>query len=45
MREMLGKSGIHPENLPAEEDAKKVGRKLKTEDKKLLKTTKKLGKH
>jgi DNA-damage-inducible protein D len=42
MREMLGKSGIRPENLPAEEDIKKLQRKLKSEDKKLLKTVKKL---
>lgn len=42
MREMLGKSGIRPENLPAEEDIKKLQRKLKSEDKKLPKTVKKL---
>lgn len=29
MREMLTKSDIYPENLPAEEDIKKLGRKLK----------------
>lgn len=44
MREMLSKSGIKPENLPAEEDIKKLGRKLKTETKKLSKSTKKLTK-
>lgn len=42
MREMLSKSGIHPEALPPEEDVKKLGRKLKSEDKKLPKTVKKL---
>jgi DNA-damage-inducible protein D len=42
MREMLMKSGIQPENLPAEEDVKKVERKLKSDDKKLPKSVKKL---
>jgi DNA-damage-inducible protein D len=42
MREMLTKSGIYPESLPAQEDTKKLDRKLKSEDKKLPKTTKKL---
>jgi len=36
VRDLLGKSGIKPEALPAEEDLKKVSRRLKTEDKKLL---------
>jgi DNA-damage-inducible protein D len=36
MRELLGKSGIKPESLPPEEDIKKVGRRLKSEGKKLL---------
>lgn len=36
VRDLLGKSGIKPETLPAEEDVKKVSRRLKTEDKKLL---------
>ncbi len=36
VRDLLGKSGIKPEALPAEEDVKKVGRRLKTEDKRLL---------
>jgi DNA-damage-inducible protein D len=36
MRDFLGKSGIKPETLPPEEDIKKVGRRLKTEDKRLL---------
>ena len=42
MREMLGRSGIQAENLPPEEDVKKLGRKLKVEDRKLPKTAKKL---
>lgn len=36
VRDLLGKSGIKPETLPAEEDIKKVGRRLKSEDKKLF---------
>ncbi|MEK7167655.1 MAG: DNA damage-inducible protein D [Patescibacteria group bacterium] len=44
MREMLGKSGIRPEMLPSEEDVKRLARKLKTEDKKMLKKPKKLSK-
>jgi DNA-damage-inducible protein D len=36
VRYLLDKSGIKPEALPAEEDIKKVGRRLKTEDKRLL---------
>lgn len=35
-RDLLAKSGIKPESLPAEEDIKKVGRRLKSEDKKLF---------
>ncbi len=35
VREMLGKSGIRPEELPAEEDVKKLGRKLKLNGKAL----------
>ena len=42
VRGLLLKSGIKPENLPPEEDLKKVVRKVKAEDKKLLKDTKKL---
>lgn len=42
MRDMLEKSGIHPENLPAEEDIKKLERKIKSETKKLPKESKKL---
>ncbi|TAJ66637.1 MAG: DNA damage-inducible protein D [Chitinophagaceae bacterium] len=44
VRGLLLKSGIKPENLPAEEDIKKIERKVKSEDKKLLKETKKLKK-
>ncbi len=44
IREVLQKSGIQPENLPAEEDIKKLGRKLKTEDKKFSKVVRKLKK-
>lgn len=42
VRGLLLKSGIKPESLPVEEDLKKVERKVKAEDKKLLKDTKKL---
>jgi DNA-damage-inducible protein D len=42
VRGLLLKSGIQPENLPVEEDLKKVERKVKSQDKKLLKETKKL---
>ncbi|MCX6724061.1 MAG: DNA damage-inducible protein D [Candidatus Staskawiczbacteria bacterium] len=42
VREVLVKSGIRPEALPAEEDIKKIERKLKSEDKKLPKNVKKL---
>ena len=42
MRDMLVKSGIYPENLPAEEDIKKAERRLKSEGKKLPKTAKRL---
>ena len=44
VRGLLLKSGIKPESLPAEEDLKKVERKVKAEDKKLMKTAKKLRK-
>jgi DNA-damage-inducible protein D len=44
VRDTLTKSGIRPELLPPEEDVKKVERKLKSEDKKLPKAVKKLGK-
>ncbi len=42
VREVLAKSGIRPELLPPEEDIKKLERKLKSEDKKLPKSVKKL---
>lgn len=41
MRNMLQEHGIVPEDLPAEEDVKKIQRRLKSEGKKILKTTKK----
>lgn len=44
VRGLLLKSGIKPETLPAAEDIKKVERKIKAEDKKLAKDTKKLKK-
>ena len=44
VRGLLLKSGIKPENLPAEEDIKQIERKVKSEDKKLLKEVKKLKK-
>jgi DNA-damage-inducible protein D len=45
VRGVLLKSGINPETLPAEEDIKKVERKVKSGDKKLPKETKKLKKN
>jgi DNA-damage-inducible protein D len=42
VRETLAKSGIHPEHLPPETDIKKIERKLKSDDKKLPKSVKKL---
>jgi len=44
VRGLLLKSGIKPESLPAEEDLKKIERKVKAADKYLLKETKKLKK-
>jgi len=44
VRELLLKSGIKLENLPPEEDVKKVERRVKSEDKKLLKDSKTLKK-
>ncbi|MBO6185591.1 MAG: DNA damage-inducible protein D [Chryseobacterium sp.] len=41
VRKMLGERGIKPENLPALEDVKKVQRKLKSDEKKILKQPKK----
>ena len=43
VRALLGKSGIKPENLPPEEDIKRLERRVKSSDKKLLSNTKKLG--
>ncbi len=37
VRQLLGKSGIRPEELPPEEDVKKMKRQLDSENKKLLK--------
>lgn len=42
VRKMLVERGIHPENLPAAEDVKKIERKLEGDDKKVLKETRKL---
>ncbi|MDQ6976287.1 MAG: DNA damage-inducible protein D [Mariprofundaceae bacterium] len=42
VRDMLGQRGIKPENLAAEEDLKKLERRVKSEEKKLAKTTKSL---
>jgi DNA-damage-inducible protein D len=44
VRGLLIKSGMEPENLPAEEDLKKIERKVKADDKKILKDAKKLKK-
>jgi DNA-damage-inducible protein D len=45
VREMLGKRGIKPENLPPAEDIKKLERRVGSEDKKIEKTTQKLPKN
>jgi DNA-damage-inducible protein D len=42
VRKLLLQKGIIPENLPAEEDVKKLQRKLKSDDKLIVKTAKKL---
>lgn len=42
VRVLLGKSGIKPEALPAEEDIKRLQRRLKSEGKKITKDVKKL---
>ncbi len=42
VRDMLGQRGIQPEKLTAEEDLKKLERRVKAEDKKLAKNTKPL---
>jgi len=36
VRNLLGKSGIKPELLPAEEDIKKLERKVKSADKEIV---------
>lgn len=41
---MLGERGIRPEELPAEEDIKKVERRVASNDKKIEKNTSKLPK-
>jgi DNA-damage-inducible protein D len=38
VRELLGKSGIKPEELPPEEDIKKLARRVKTNEKEIAKT-------
>ncbi len=42
VRELLAKSGITPENLPPEQDIKKLERKVKSDERKMAVTTKKL---
>ena len=42
VRDMLGQRGIKPERLPPEEDIKKLERRVKTEQKKLVKQSGKL---
>ena len=42
VREMLGKRGIKPEDLPPSEDIKKLERRVKREDKKLPEKSAKL---
>ncbi len=44
VRDMLLERGIHPENLPPSEDVKKVQRKLKSENKKMMKDVRKQSK-
>ncbi|OIQ67589.1 DNA-damage-inducible protein D [mine drainage metagenome] len=40
VRKMLAERGIFPENLPAADDVKKIRRKLYSDDKNVLKDTK-----
>jgi len=40
VRDILGKSGIKPEELPPEEDLKKLERRVKSDEKKLGKQAK-----
>jgi DNA-damage-inducible protein D len=42
VRKMLKERGIRPEKLPSEEDVQKLKRRVQSEDKKFLKTVKKL---
>jgi DNA-damage-inducible protein D len=44
VRELLGKSGIKPEELPPEEDIKKLGRRIKSENKRIAREIKLLKK-
>ncbi len=44
IRDLLLKRGIKPEELPAEEDVKKLKRRVESEDKKMIKQVKKLKK-
>lgn len=44
VREMLGKRGIKPEELPPAEDIKKMERRVATDEKNIEQTTKKLPK-
>ena len=41
VRDLLAKSGIKPESLPAEEDIKKLERRVKSDDKKMITRVKK----
>ena len=45
VRDMLGKRGIHPEELPPAEDIKKLERRVASEEKRIEKTTSKLPKN
>jgi DNA-damage-inducible protein D len=42
VRKLLGQSGIKPEQLPAEEDIQKLKRRLESDNKKILKDSRKL---
>lgn len=44
VRQMLGERGIQPENLPVAEDIKKVERRVASNEKKIVKSSKKLPK-
>ena len=44
VRKMLKERGVNPESLPPAEDVKKLKRKLESDDKKVLKDVKKIGK-